>query len=326
MKVSLKAIDSVSKTSLDLSNSVTDITCEWSIFDTPGKLSFSYIENGVVFQNGSQVWLIIDDTQVFNGFVFSRGRDNSGVSEIQAYDRLRYLQNPYSKAYEGASLEDIFNEMMKISGVKNSKIIGNASFVTAPVLHDNKMIYEIIKRGMDETLIGAGVYFIIRDNFGTLELIDIADKSMKTQLLLGDSSLATGFQLKSSIDSQTYNFIKLYQENKETKKRDVYIAQDTTTIRLWGTLALLEKVDEEMTEIQIKQRADQLLKLYNRETRTLRISAIGDLSVREGCGVGLSISALEAESIPTAQYTFASKVVHKFSNGTHTMDLDLEVL
>ena len=88
------------------------------------------------------------------------------------------------------------------------------------------------------------------------------------------------YDYKSSIASQTYDKIKLSYENKDTGKREIYIAQDGSHINQWGVLQYYEKID---STANAKAMADALLDLYNTKTRTLKLQdVLGDVRVRGG--------------------------------------------
>ncbi|MBO9610389.1 MAG: hypothetical protein J7639_30800, partial [Paenibacillaceae bacterium] len=73
------------------------------------------------------------------------------------------------------------------------------------------------------------------------------------------------------------------QDNKDTGHRDVYIALDSANIAKWGRLQFYQKVDDNRNEAQIKELLDNLITLKNRETRSMRVEAIGDIRIRAGC-------------------------------------------
>jgi len=106
----------------------------------------------------------------------------------------------------------------------------------------------------------------------------------------------------------------------------VYIARDSNTIKEWGLLQYYESVNENLNEAQIKEKTDQLLKLYNRASKTLKLSCIGDLRLRAGNGFVLGINRLQNEDIQNNQYTFITQCDHKWSGNDHTMDLTVRVL
>lgn len=127
--------------------------------------------------------------------------------------------------------------------------------------------------------------YVLYDDFGKLTLKNI--ESMKLNLLI-DGDTAENFNYESSIDNNTYNRIKLYYDNKDTGKREVFISPQnldefnaSDNIKKWGVLQYCESIDDKTTNPQHK--ADSLLGLYNRKTRRLSINnAFGDIRVRGG--------------------------------------------
>ena len=181
----------------------------------------------------------------------------------------------------------------------------------------------MIQDAIDATLSNTGRWYAIRDNFGVLEHVDLA--MLKVGLLVGDASLLTGYEYETSIDSETANQVKLVKDNKETQKRDVYIERDGSTIQRWGLLQHFEVMDEKANEAQIIQRAQMLLRLKNRPTRRLKLSALGDLRVREGVGIGTAIRDLDAEGVGSQRFGLVKSCEHEFRNGLHKMTLEIEV-
>ncbi|MFQ4209637.1 cell wall hydrolase, partial [Clostridioides difficile] len=106
-----------------------------------------------------------------------------------------------------------------------------------------------------------------------------------------------------------------------TGKRDVYIAQDSTHIRSWGILQMFDTVDKNMSEAEIKQKCDILLKLYNKKTKSLSLkNVLGDIRVRAGCLIPVF---LDLGDIELQNYMLVEKVKHTFENNSHFMDLTL---
>ena len=156
---------------------------------------------------------------------------------------------------------------------------------------------------------------MLYDDFGKLCLRNIAN--MKREFLV-DRDVSEDIDYSSSIDSQTYNKVKLAYENSGTGKRDVFIAQDGEAMNRWGVLQYYESVQ---TETGAAQKADALLKLYNRKTRTLTVKGVlGDVSVRAGTLVPVS---LHLGDIVANTFMLAEKVKHTFRENEHLMDLTL---
>ena len=94
---------------------------------------------------------------------------------------------------------------------------------------------------------------------------------------------------------------------------------DNNTIKQWGTLRYFEEVKNPTIG---QNKADSLLKLYNRKTRKLKISgAFGSVDVRGGTLIPVK---LDLGDIQTNNFMLVDKVTHKFNNDYYTMDLTLE--
>ena len=112
--------------------------------------------------------------------------------------------------------------------------------------------------------------------------------------------------------------LTVYNENKETGKREIYIAQDGANINQWGVLQYYEKID---STANAKSMADALLDLYNTKTRTLKLqSVLGDIRVRGGT---LLVVTLGLGDINLSSYLMVEQVKHTFNNEQHLMDMKM---
>ena len=57
--------------------------------------------------------------------------------------------------------------------------------------------------------------------------------------MVGDGSLVTDYTYKRDIDSDTYNRVKLVRKNEKSGRTDVYVHEDTDTIKNVGTAPVL---------------------------------------------------------------------------------------
>ncbi|VII57104.1 cell wall hydrolase [Clostridioides difficile] len=84
---------------------------------------------------------------------------------------------------------------------------------------------------------------------------------------------------------------------------------------------MFDTVDKNMSEAEIKQKCDILLKLYNKKTKSLSLkNALGDIRVRAGCLVPVFLNLGDIE---LQNYMLVEKVKHTFENNSHFMDLTL---
>ena len=157
--------------------------------------------------------------------------------------------------------------------------------------------------------------YVLYDDFGKLCLKNL--ERMKVGILI-DEETGQNFDYESSIDSDTYNQIKLTYDNSETGKREVFMAKDSSNINKWGVLQYFDTIDEK-TNGAVKAKA--LLDLYNQKTRNLQIKdAYGDIRVRGG---SLIVVNLDLGDVKLQNFMLVEKATHKFKNGEHFMDLTL---
>lgn len=165
-------------------------------------------------------------------------------------------------------------------------------------------------------------WFILRDNYGTLEQISLL--STKTNYYISDDLNITGYNFKKNIDRDSYNRVKLVQDNTKEGVRKVYVAQDDENQRKWGILQYYEKVDKTATENQIKQRGDALLKVKNRELKSLRVECVGlPYSFRAGNWLTVKLDPLTKAGFVNMQEYIATDCSHTWKNNEHIVKLNL---
>ncbi|MEG0297628.1 MAG: hypothetical protein RR620_12990 [Clostridium sp.] len=307
----------------DISDLVSDIDFTTEMEGNPGKLTctINVTQNSNYVSEGSPVSFKVGNVNVFWGYVFKIKKSSNHELNITAYDQLRYLKSKDTYVFNGLTCDGIFKKICSDYDIK-SKIVHTSWHTLPQRINDNKTLAEMIQYGFDKTLIDTGDWFMMRDNFGTLECLNVWEE--KTDLAIGDESLLNDYNYDSDIED-SFNQVKLVKENKETKKRELYIVKDSSNMKRWGTLQFFETVNEDMNAAQIEERANMLLKHYNKIKKNLKLECIGDLRVKAGSGIVLIIKDLE-NSIPYNQYVIVNKVTHNFKNSNHTMSIEVKVV
>lgn len=120
----------------------------------------------------------------------------------------------------------------------------------------------------------------------------------------GTAARATGNVLESSGSNETVQ---------------VFVAESDANIKRWGILQYFEQID---TPSLGQNKANALLKIYNRKTRSLTIrDAFGNPEVRGGSMIPVK---LDLGDYIANSYFIVDKVVHKFSKDSYTMDVTVE--
>lgn len=282
---------------------------------TPGQLTFSVLNDEALnFQEGAAVRLKVDGQNVFYGFVFTKKRNKDQIITVTAFDQLRYLKNKDTYVYTNKTASE-FIKMVAADFRLNVGTLENTNYKIASRVESNKTLFDMIQSALDLTLENKREMYVLYDDFGKLTLKNIG--SMQLDLLIDETS-GENFDYMTSIDSNTYNKIKLSYENDKTKKREIYIAQHGTNMNRWGILQYFEEI-KEVTNGKVK--AEVLLAMYNQKTRNLKVSgAWGDVRVRGGSSV---IVQLHLGDINVANYMIVESVKHTFSQNVHQMDMML---
>lgn len=287
---------------------------------TPGKLTFNVImDDDVSFEEGAAVRFKADDKEVFYGFVFTKKRDKDRVVSVTAYDQLRYLNNKDTYVYENKTASQ-FIQMVASDFSLNVGTIENTKFVIPSRVEENSSLFDMIENALDLTLQNTKEMFVLYDDFGKLTLKNISSMYVGEPgaYLMIDEESGENFDYSSSIDSDTYNKIKLTYDNEDTGKREVYIAQDGKHINEWGVLQYFDTLSKGENG---QAKANALLQLYNKKTRSLKIKkAFGDTRVRAG---SMIIVNLSLGDLNLKNFMLVEKVTHTFKLDEHFMDLTL---
>lgn len=305
----------------DISDLITDISYKTTRRGKPSSLSFTLIKSldtDLSYKNGDIVRLRYNDQNVFYGYIFTIDGGKDEDIKITCYDQIRYLLNADTYVFANKKASEIISQIANDFGLAMGQI-EDTEYLIPAMVEDGQKLLDIIDKALAFTLINSNGNFVFYDDFGSLALKNI--DNLILPFYIGDGSLMHDYKSKSSIDSDTYNRVKLYKDNKKTGKREIYIAQDSANISKWGLLQLYQSVDENMNEAQINQLADQLLQLKNRESKSLKLDCIGDIRARAGFYIPVVI-----EEYGINQPFLIDTCNHKINGSDHTMTLDLKVI
>ena len=281
----------------------------------PGKCSFTVIPDGKLeIEEGNAVRLDVNGKPVFFGFIFERNWNGDGEVKVTAYDQLRYLKNKDSYSYEDRTAGEV---IQMIAGDFNLRtgVLDDTGYKIPYRNEPDTTLFDIILNALDLTMMATGKMYVLYDDVGKLALRNVED--MKLDIMIDDGT-AQDYDFTISIDKDTYNQIKLYRDNDDTKKRDVFMTRHTENINKWGGLQMRESLDKGVDGQKI---AETYLGLYNRPTRSLSVKgAFGDIKVRAGCLIPVF---LDVKDMQLKNYLLVESVTHKIDGGIHTMDLAL---
>lgn len=281
---------------------------------TPGKLAFKVQNDGLLkISEGSRVYLRADGKGIFAGYIFSISRDKEQLLSITAYDQIRYLQNKDTFQYTATAAELV--SMLAADYNLEVGELDETRYTIEDRTENNKSLLEMIENALDLTWGNTNEMFIFYDDFGKLTLKNTA--GMQLPVLI-DAERGENFDYSSSIDSDTYNQIKLVYENSQTGERQIFMEKDPENISKWGILQYFETLQENENGDSKKK---ELLEKHNQKTRKLQIKgAFGDIRVRAGSRV---LVRLELGDIMLSNFMVVEEAAHNFKKDEYLMDLTL---
>ncbi len=288
--------------------------------NTPGKLLFKVLKDDVLdFSEGSSVRMKDNGDEVFFGFVFKQQRSKEQIITVTAYDQLRYLKNKDTIVYENKTADQFLRMVAEDYRLKVG-VLEDTGYVIESRVEENTSLFEMVQNALDLTLQNTGELFVLYDDFGKLTLKHLSSMAVGTPgaYLMVDEETGENFEYTSSIDDNTFNKIKLTYDNEETGFREVYIAQDSGNINKWGILQYFDTLKKGENG---QAKVDALLKLYNKKTRSLKLTNIlGDNRVRAGSMVVVN---LDLGDMKLRNFMLVESCRHTYRESEHWMDLTL---
>lgn len=281
----------------------------------PGELDFKVLDDGnIKIEEGNAVSFKVGGKKVFYGFIFTSKRDKEKVISVTCYDQLRYLKNKDTYVYKNKTAGELIKMIAEDFEMQCGEI-QDTGYKIPSRIEENTTLFDMIQNALDLTIENKKEMYVMYDDFGKIVLKNIS--SMVVEILI-DEDTGENFDYSSSIDSDTYNKVKLTFDNEDTGKREVYIAQDGNNMNKWGVLQYFDTLSKGENG---KAKADALLSLYNQKTRTLSVKNVfGDVRVRGGSMV---VVKLNLGDVTINNFMIVEKCKHEFSNNEHFMELNL---
>lgn len=298
------------------------VEVNWERSGSPGKISFSLVlsmlsKDDIKISEGDTVEFYFNKNSMFKGYIFTTNPTTDGRIGITAYDQLRYFKNKDTYVYSNKKASDVL-KMIAVDNKLKTGIIEDTNYVISSRTEDNQSFFDIIITAIELTLVAIKNMYVLYDDFGKITLKNVLN--MKTNLMVTDDETLMDFDYKTDIDSDTYNQVKLYKDNKDSGKREIFMARDSSNINKWGLLQLYEKAEDYMNEAQINEYMVRLLKQKNRVKKTLKITCLGiengEEKIRGGSTVYVKIDKLNI-----ANWFVCESVTHEFSNNEHRVSI-----
>lgn len=283
-----------------------------------GVCTFGMLTPDVRPDEGNGVKVTCDGVTYFAGYIFKLGFSHTGEAKVTAYDQLRYLKASDTCVYKNKTASQIVADRCTAMGLRMG-LIEDTKYPLGTMTFDGKAMLDMVADSVTKTLVDKKQIYFLKDNAGKVEFRNI--QNCLSDLLIDPESLLYGYNYERDIDSDTYNQIKLVRDNKKTGQREIYMTKDSNNIKRWGTLQYYEKLDDEVTSEQAKEKADSLLYLKNRVGQKLSVDVLGEKTVRAG-----NMIFIDLPDANVRKYLLCTAARHRFTNAAHTVKADFKLV
>lgn len=285
----------------------------------PSKMTFKVVKDEVLdITEGNAITFYVNEVPVFKGFIFSKARDKQNIITVTCYDQLRYFKNKDCYVYMDKTATDVLKMIANDFSLTLGDV-ANTEFKIKKRIERDKTLTDIMNTALYLTHINTHKLYQVYDESGKIVLA--SDESMKLDLYI-DTETFDDYTCESSIDKDTYNYIKVVRnvpDGKNKKLKITGVVADEDHVKEWGRLQQLYLPEDKVTNAI--DMAVNMIKEKNRKTRDVRLkNALGDVRVRGGSLIYLKHNFGD---ISVDSYVMVESVTHSFKNGIHLMDLDL---
>ncbi len=284
-----------------------------------GTLRFNcVIDKYLNISEGDAVSLVVDDINIFYGFVFEKSQNSPDTLSILCYDQLRYLKNRTSIVYSNKKYSDLLRQMANEFKLKTGTIEDSGHIILGRV--EEGTGFDILARGYKETLEMTGEELILFDDFGKLSLKKAS--SMFIPLALNEKNIQN-YSYVTSIDNDVYTRVKYSKDDSKSGKREMIVAEDKNSQEKWGVLELYESKNQ-LEIAEIRAMASSVLKQKNRLNVSLFVTtSFGDVRVRAGSSLVLDLKLNDTQ---IRHVMMVESVTHSIEGSSHFMGMQLSTL
>jgi len=333
--VSVIVRDSESGKVYDLSNALESVIWQTHrIASQAGSLEVMVKDkpdSEIVISPGSFIRFGVDGTYYFYGNIEENqlmvSAQEGTLNRIVAYDHkylLKSTENRYRR--EGMTGSEFFDEAMTVFNAKIRSMgdVGVSHAVIEPStarLRDYyfavSTLYTMFKETLSETHAaerGQNLY-MIRDNLGTLEWRSLL--ALRKHYVLGDASYTDSYTYTHTL-RDTYNSIKVYRDNEELRKRDIWSRYDSENISKWRYRQLTLQAAGYMSDAEISDMIDLYLSAHNRTSRTMQMACLGINGLQAGDGIQVRAAKGKID-----HGVWCESVAHAYTEQGHMMDISI---
>lgn len=249
--------------------------------------------------------------ELFRGIIMKQTLSQKKMNKWKAYDICIYLANSKdSFSYDNKTLTQIFNDCIKRAGLSAGSVAKTSHVI--PSLKKSKSYFaDCLFDAMSTQYSSTGNRYYFRANKNNVDLL--LRKEQSTQWVLEIGANIISYSYTQSIEKVKTRF-RIYSKEGSV----VYEKSNAELEKKLGSIIMIDSVDDDYNDAQIKELVNTMLKENGYPERSLNVEALGIVSAIAGGCLYVKIPHL---NISRTFYIDADS--HKFSGEKHTMSLTL---
>lgn len=304
---------------------VGDLTLTRSV-NAASTMTFTARRSEITPELGEVVTLTVDEQHdMFWGYITSVKKHSKTV-DITAQDQIRYLrENTYTQNYGTLKASELIVRMADDFGfaMVDPPTVADTEYPIPNVILQGAKPLDVIIDALNITFRNTGKRYYVFDAYHNLCL----DWDENPETLKVTTFEVTHFNIRDYSYNEELgdlrNIVKVTTKKTETAEEKTYVAQDAGSVARYGKLELTQEVDDKENPQAV---ADELLKENSGHDKTLSVTgAVGDPRIMGGSSIHVDLytNGLEDQREFIMGWFKVENVTHKFSIGTHTMDMEL---
>ena len=311
--------------------------CSWISYIDGGVGEFNFTfknqDNEIDVQEGFNVGYWINGKAGFNGNIFrmSQSLSNKELINVKCLSFMSYLQNKGWANMQNKTASQIFSEVCTQLNLPH-RVVDVSTYICKGKNYFADAWYKPIEDAIIDTLANTGEYYIIQDNFGTMEFRNIKNEDNIKNIKFSEDSCIIDGEFETDIEN-SYNYIIGYIKGNSAKKEDgsketiiadAKGAKDESTIQQWGMLTNVEEVPEGSVA-SLQDYVNKRLAFYNSPRRYFRLTCVGVPGIIAGNIIWLELTNVVGVG-NVAGGVIVDRCTHNIENKKHTMELELEIV
>lgn len=253
---------------------------------------------------------LFSEKNLFSGIVLTLVRNKFNIS-IQCLDFCFYLnKNKILKQFEGIAASTAISQLLNEMGAPIGKIASMATTISK--IYEENTIAEIIQDVLTQVFNETGIEYILEFEEGKFNVVKF--KEVEVAFKFKEVNIASSTESIVEMKNQI-----LVTSNEQETMEILAIAKDDESISRYGSLQDIVRVAPNQNESNVRNIANQRLKVMNKIVKTTSIQGFGNDSFKAG-----RIIEINNKEFALNSKFLIKSCVHTWKKANHLVRLEVE--